>query len=132
MERIRRKGWENRTPILTAAQVDGRAPGCDAHIRADAAARLAERDARDKLPDPRTPGDHFLGDPHPLWQSALAQAKAEQVGDAMLVGAAIGGALRRLLDSPDIADPSHNRDGAAGRGEPVRRERIRYTRQIVV
>jgi hypothetical protein len=63
------------------------------------AKRFAERDAREALPDTRSPGDHFLGDPHPGWQSALAKATRKDVEDAMIVGAAVGGMLRRIMGS---------------------------------
>jgi hypothetical protein len=95
MERYIRAGWKKkqRAPVLSAGNVG------HYHDPEELALRFAERDARLKA-DTRTDAERWLGDPPP-WQSALAQAKPEHVADAMLIGAAIGGALRRIIGEPD-------------------------------
>jgi hypothetical protein len=98
MERFRRSDWkERRAPLKTREIVRHQAE--HASVAQDAKLRLAEREALDRL-DTRTAADIWLGDP-PCWQSALAQAKPEHVAPAMLIGAAIGGALRMILGEPD-------------------------------
>jgi hypothetical protein len=119
MERIRRRDWRNRVPVQGAGNV---AAYLDPKVLAE---RFAERDAREALPDTRRPGDVYLGDPHPAWQSALAKARPEQVADAMLLGAAIGGALRRIA----AADDDAKKRRSAAHDEAVRRACIKRPRQ---